>query len=644
MTGSVNNSLTPDTDRLIASLVDCRALSDRQAAAALDEFQAEHSTTDAIGLAEFLVAKRLVTPFQAERALAGNTAALALGPYLLLEPISSGHYGTVYKAMRPSDQREYAVRVLPSGDWQTDGAKEVWSAVAASPLDPAVIPLTDVDTTDAGTYLAWPYLDGETLEHSVQRVGPLRVPEAVRVFAELADGLADCHDRGVVHGWVRPTSILLGIDRHAHMTDVGLGAVLAENPALGIASGSGISPVPRSEAASRDQTADAQSLGCALYFALTSTPPTFIPADDLLSPPVASPVRSRNPATPVALATLVDALVANGSTDLRRVANVLRAVITPSEVVRNEDRLLAEEPDTKTDAPPWAMTVPDGIPVPGGGKRPRPKDDHESIDFDLPGEKPVVTEDWNERGGGPVFERSEVILTPAPRPTPEPLPPPSSKIAPISLPANARPNLPPPLLLKSQGPDSVSDSKKQRSLPSPVDVRSNTNEAQPNLTRPVVVIPDPPLFARTSVRKARSLLFWKGLSDAVMVSVFGPPSVAPGQRIQLMVYANLPETFTGVATLCRALHAEADLLGVGYIDRPVPHKTKVGVHVAVANAGVAKSLTEFTWTGQTQPRTYELFVPWESPPGLTSGVVSAGIDDERVGTIPFHFVVLPRSS
>ena len=150
-------------------------------------------------------------------------------------------------------------------------------------------------------------------------------------------------------------------------------------------------------------------------------------------------------------------------------------------------------------------------------------------------------------------------------------------------------------------------------------------------------------MTRSPMKAARSLLFWKAHADAVMLSVFGPPTIAPGQRVQFLVYAHLPEAFDGVATLCRAVHTGADLLGVGYIDRPVPRGTEVGLHLALANAGVARSLINFPWTGQTQPRTFEVFVPWESPPGLASGVVSAGVADARAAAVPLHFVVLPRS-
>jgi len=138
--------------------------------------------------------------------------------------------------------------------------------------------------------------------------------------------------------------------------------------------------------------------------------------------------------------------------------------------------------------------------------------------------------------------------------------------------------------------------------------------------------------------------FWKSTSDVVQLSVFGPPEVTPGQRFELIAYAHAPESFKSVTTLCRALNQSAELLGAGYINRPIIRGTAVSLHLGFEGAGVAKSLVTFSWFGQMQPRTFDVFVPWESSSGLTAGTLSAGIDKILSGTIQLHFVVLPRAS
>src|SRR3984957_5924870 len=52
---------------------------------------------EAPALAEFLVAKKMLTQFQSDRVLAGKTQGFVLGPFSLMDAIGSGSMGTVYK-------------------------------------------------------------------------------------------------------------------------------------------------------------------------------------------------------------------------------------------------------------------------------------------------------------------------------------------------------------------------------------------------------------------------------------------------------------------------------------------------------------------------------------------------------------------
>jgi hypothetical protein len=563
---------TPDAARLIAGLVAARVLDPGRTAAVVAECRDEAAggEPEPAHLFDHLVRRRLLTAFQAEQALAGHTAGLTVGPYRLVEPVGEDAWGTVYTAHSPADDRRYAVRVFAPR-----GPGEVLRGVTGPDAlrHPAVVPLAAVGTAAGRHYLAWPFADGESLEHSVRRVGPLGPADAARVFADLADGLAACHAAGVAHGLVRPAAILLGLDRKPRLLDLGLAAVLAEN-------GFDHQPSPH-------PAADARGFALALHYALTG----LAPADD------PAPVRSRAPQVPAAVADLLDGIIRNSAsdrpTDLRAVAGELRAAAEAAAEAHADGAVFASfRPGPRV-------------------RRADSPDQSGFVDFDS---MPAPPPDGPE--GGP--------------------PPP----APLSVPeAHAS-------TLRAGGDGTIQVGKSERpsrAIPAPVNLGSGRTSAGAAARRPPVALPEPPLFARTPVKAARSLLFWKRPTDPVLLSAFGPPAIAPGQRVRFLVYAHRAEAFDGVATLCRALHAGADLLGAGYIDRPVPRGTEVGLHLALANAGVAKSLLTFTWTGQTQPRTFEVFVPWESPPGLASGVLSAGVGDARVAAVPVQFEVVPRS-
>src|SRR5262249_11427758 len=50
---------------------------------------------------------------------------------------------------------------------------------------------------------------GETLQQRLDRIGPLEVPEVVRLGRQIAEGLAAAHDPGLIHRDIKPANILL---------------------------------------------------------------------------------------------------------------------------------------------------------------------------------------------------------------------------------------------------------------------------------------------------------------------------------------------------------------------------------------------------------------------------------------------------
>jgi serine/threonine protein kinase len=608
-----------DADRLLAGLVSVGALDPQRAGPAVEEFAADHQVADRAELVEFLVGRRLLTPFQAERVLDGGADRLLFGPFLLVETVAAGPSGTVYLAAHRKDCKRYAVRVLPAGHPITAVQLQRFRSILVDlPPHPGVVSPEEFGAVGGADYLAWPFVDGETLEHSVTRVGPLPPHAAARLFAELADGLAACHAAGIPHGGVRPSSLLIGLDRRLRVLELGRAAV------GNVTATAYTAPEIRPDPTAVTQAADVYALGGCLHFALTGADPSVRPPD-LRVPP--------------ALAEVIDLLMqeqpGNRPTNLLAVRDTIRMAAPPVAAT--------PPPTTRPPAPepPVAFDdmADDSRPVPPpveqtAARRSDRRYDPEAIDFDeLP---PAAGDDWNERDSWPsarmepAAEVEPVSLQPADTESP---------VKPVVLPASVLPPAEPPR--PQSGP--VTASRQFRPAPAPVNTESSA-PADPTAARPPVVIPAPPAFARPTNLAARSLMFWAKPTDAVQLSVFGPPKVAPGQKAQVLVYAHRPEAFDGVATLCRALHPWADLLGAGFIDRPVGRGTEVGLHLAVSHAGVAKSKVGFTWSGQTQPRTFELFVPWESPPGLASGVVSADLTGERASAVQFHFVVPPRSS
>ena len=132
-------------------------------------------------LTNYLIRQGILTPFQAERVLQGKTENLVLGPYTVTDAIGFGSMGMVYKARSKNDQQWYALKLMPRRSmWNVRIAKRLVRAFEKV-RHPAVVRFVDVNTVGANLYLAWPYVEGESLETVVQRKGRL-LPGVAALF------------------------------------------------------------------------------------------------------------------------------------------------------------------------------------------------------------------------------------------------------------------------------------------------------------------------------------------------------------------------------------------------------------------------------------------------------------------------------
>jgi len=80
---------------------------------------------------------------------------------------------------------------------------------------------------DSGQFNATPYLvtrliNGESMRDFVQRSAPMPADAALRLVRKIADGLAHCHDHGIIHRDIKPENILITPDGEPIILDFGL--------------------------------------------------------------------------------------------------------------------------------------------------------------------------------------------------------------------------------------------------------------------------------------------------------------------------------------------------------------------------------------------------------------------------------------
>jgi len=147
---------------------------------------------------------------------------LVLDRYRPLRPLGSGGSGSVWLARDERTGLDVALKIVPREGKAADRAER--EAEAASRLRHERCLRAYGFGSDSGhVYIAYEYVGGRTLREAM-RAGELRDGQAVEAAAQILDGLAHAHSRGIVHRDVKPSNVLLAGDEgiSVRLLDFGL--------------------------------------------------------------------------------------------------------------------------------------------------------------------------------------------------------------------------------------------------------------------------------------------------------------------------------------------------------------------------------------------------------------------------------------
>lgn len=332
---------------------------------ALIEGAPKSSAGDADKLGEYLVGSGALTHFQVTKLKQGTFQGLVLGAFQILSPLGRGGMGTVYLArdMRKPEGRQalLALKVLPPKRAREED-RTLARFLREMDLCQRVSHPHLTKTFEAGDvggvhFIAMEYIRGDSLRRAVAERGPLNVPRAARLFAEVADGLEHAHEQGLVHRDLKPSNIMVTPNGHAKILDLGLAlAVDEELPSdKKIVGGQGyvvgsmdyIAPEQVDDASQVDARADLYSLGCSLYYALTAQPPfpggTSLEKMKRHRTQHPDPISEFNPTVPAEFARIVERLMEKSPTRRYQTAAAVRDALRPWS---------AGEPETPMDVDP----------------------------------------------------------------------------------------------------------------------------------------------------------------------------------------------------------------------------------------------------------------------------------------------------
>ncbi len=148
--------------------------------------------------------------------------------YEILRQLGQGGFGSVFEANDILLDRRVAIKELHLNKAATEQAVKRFvqeARVAASLAHPNIVSIYGMRLQNQQFYLIMEYLSGGSLLELLDKTGKLPVEQAVNLTIGICDGLAQFHERGIVHRDIKAENILLTADGRPKVIDFGIAHV-----------------------------------------------------------------------------------------------------------------------------------------------------------------------------------------------------------------------------------------------------------------------------------------------------------------------------------------------------------------------------------------------------------------------------------
>ena len=251
--------------------------------------------------------------------------ALRIGNYEIIGKIGDGGLGTVYKARQISMSREVAVKVLHKkwlGDEEFKKRFLLEARLAGRLSHQNLIQVYDVGRDRGVYYFSMEFIDGETVEDMIDRVGPLDVPDAMDIVIQIMHAINYIKQWDIVHRDIKPGNMMMTRKLQVKLGDFGFvkskldPVISTEGEVLGTPDY--ISPEQAMGNDNIDWRSDQYSLGCSLYHMLTGKPPYEGSGSSVMRQHIRSELpdpRTINPKITDPVMTILERMMAKNSVD-----------------------------------------------------------------------------------------------------------------------------------------------------------------------------------------------------------------------------------------------------------------------------------------------------------------------------------------
>jgi len=210
-----------------------------------------------------------------------------IGSYQVLSSLGVGGMGEVYQAHDTKLGRDVAIKVLPSAfvhDPDRLSRFQREARMLASLNHPNIATIFGLEQSDGVNYLVMELVPGETLAERVS-AGAMKIEEALKLGAQIAEALEAAHEKGVIHRDLKPANVKVTPEGRVKVLDFGLAKAFAGDSGLDLSNAPTLTamgteegkilgtPAYMSPEQARgkpvDKRTDIWAFGCVLYELLT---------------------------------------------------------------------------------------------------------------------------------------------------------------------------------------------------------------------------------------------------------------------------------------------------------------------------------------------------------------------------------------
>jgi len=228
--------------------------------------------------------------------LASGTT-LQSGKYTIERVLGAGGFGITYYArhntlgnhvaikeffisgycIRNTVRKSVSLQGIDSAVYDKYLQKFIEEAQILAQLDqPNIVKVIDIFQENNTAYIVMPFVEGQTLQQSVEQKGRLDYETAVNYIAQLSEAVDYIHQRNILHRDIKPDNVIITPENKAILIDFGSAREFIQDKTQNLTSiyTQGYAPLEQYSANSRKGSySDIYSLGATFYFALTGQKP-----------------------------------------------------------------------------------------------------------------------------------------------------------------------------------------------------------------------------------------------------------------------------------------------------------------------------------------------------------------------------------